>query len=88
MKHTDTVCLDPADYLAYIARERAIDQNSKRAKLGESIIGVNGHGGIIPAQYLEVIAKEKDHPESLKHAVESLAQNPYFRGPKGKSAGV
>lgn len=79
MRHEDTVCLDPADYLAYIVRERSLDQNSFKSRSGESIIGSGGNGGWIPAPYLEILASAKHRP--TKDLVQDMMQNPYFRGP-------
>ena len=46
VKKNSTICIDPADYLAFEVREYEMDKNSLRAKLGLSILGngeVVGH---------------------------------------------
>ncbi|MGI8772967.1 MAG: hypothetical protein ACR2JE_16205 [Acidobacteriaceae bacterium] len=45
MKRESTVCLDPADYLAFQLREYNTDKASTKSRLGMSIFGKNaGHG--------------------------------------------
>ena len=39
ISQVQTVCLDPADYLAFMVRERDIDPNSDKSRMGESIMG-------------------------------------------------
>jgi hypothetical protein len=91
MKRTDTVCLDPADYLAFMIRERSIDENSDKANLGISIFGNGGHGGRISPDQLQWMvdsfladgfAPDKPLPPVPKRLVRELMQNPYWRGPR------
>jgi len=77
-----TVCLDPADYLAYIARERNLDFDSFRSRAGESIIGSGGNGGWIPAPYLKLIADEQVNRRPIMDHIKELMQNPYWGGPE------
>lgn len=74
-----TVCLDPADYLAYMIREREVNPNSFMSSAGKPICDANGNGGWIPAPYLEYLARAPHH--SIDQAVRDMMQNPYFRGP-------
>jgi hypothetical protein len=78
MCYEDTVCLDPADYLAYIIRERSLDMNSFKSRAGESIIGAGGNGGWIPEPYLNLLASAKSRP--TRDLIEDMMKNPYFRG--------
>jgi len=92
VERTDTVCLDPADYLAFVIRERGIDENSDKAKLGESILGNGGHGGRISSHQLKSMvdsmvtdgfAPDKPLPTCVpERLVKNLMQNPYWRGPR------
>jgi hypothetical protein len=94
IKRTSTLCLDPADYLAFIIRERSIDENSKKAKLGMSIVGDIGYGGRIGPHQLQWMvdslaedgfAPDQPLPQHVpQKLIESLMQNPYWRGPKAK----
>ncbi len=87
-----TICLDPADYLAFILREHAIDENSPKAKLGESILARRPHGGPIRPEQLEWMVNSliadgftpnTPLPPFPEKAVrELIAMNPYWRGPK------
>jgi len=77
-----TVCLDPADYLAYILREHSINADSDKVRMGESIVNRKIHGGKIPAGYLQLVVDQDSRPDGLERAVRSLAQHPFFRGPK------
>lgn len=79
MRYEDTVCLDPADYLAYIVRERALDTNSFKSLAGKSIIGPGGNGGWIPAPYLDLLVSAGKR--SMQELIEGMMKNPYFRGP-------
>ena len=89
---TSTVCLDPADYLAFVVRERELDEKSPKARLGASILGTKGgHGGRIAGPQLQLMVNELvvdgivpgDAPIAFpKKAVMQLMQNPYWRGPK------
>jgi hypothetical protein len=52
-----TVCLDPADYLAFEAREYGIDSTSKKAQAAMPIaIADKGYGGILTREQVEDIA--------------------------------
>jgi hypothetical protein len=77
-----TVCLDPADYLAYIVRERAIAPNSFKAQAGASIIGPGGNGGWMSAQQLqEMVDDWADEKKTIHQRLAELSKHPYFRGP-------
>ena len=78
MRFEDTVCLDPADYLAYIVRERSLDMNSFKSRAGESIIGAGGNGGWIHGPYLTLLASAKSRP--TRDLIKDMMKNPYFRG--------
>ena len=82
MRRQDTVCLDPADYLAYIVRERSFDMNSLKSRAGESIIGPGGNGGWIPAEHLEQLVAVHGDSRSIQEVVREMMTNPYFRGPR------
>ena len=82
MDRESTVCLDPADYLAYIVRERHIDTSSFRAQAGGSIIGQCGHGGWIPEHYLRYLVDVHTKNRSIEEIAANLAILPYFRGPQ------
>ena len=84
-----TVCIDPADYLAYMVREHAMDADSARFKMGKSILGTKGgHGGIFNRQQLEEMAASflKDGMgigDSTRYSPDSfreIVKNPYWRG--------
>lgn len=83
IKRQDTVCLDPADYLAFVVRERDIDSTSAKATLGASIIGTKGgYGGRVEAEQLEWMVKRWNDPNDIQNIVADLVKNPFFRGPK------
>jgi hypothetical protein len=87
-----TVCLDPADYLAFMIREQAMDGNSVKVKMGESILERKPFGGPIRAEQLQWIVDnliadgfvpDSPLPPFPEKAVrELMAMNPYWRGPK------
>lgn len=82
MSRENTVCLDPADYLAYIVRERFVDPNSFKSQVGNSIIGPGGYGGWIGAQQLiELVDDWTDKKRTIKQRLAELSSHPYFRGP-------
>jgi hypothetical protein len=83
MRSEDTVCLDPADYLAYIVRERSIDPNSFKSKAGVSIIGPGGHGGWMGTEQLEELVNDwVDKKRTIAETLSELSSHPYFRGPE------
>jgi hypothetical protein len=82
MNRVGTVCLDPADYLAYILRERESAPNSFKSLAGASIIGNKGHGGRIQLDQLMAMAQWWKNPPTVAEALIDLSKNPYFRGPK------
>lgn len=86
-----TVCLDPADYLAYQFREWKINSKSIKAKMGMSILGGDPHGGILTRE--QIRQKTDDLVKSgivpggppskpTKELIRQLMKNPYFRGPR------
>jgi hypothetical protein len=79
LKREDTVCLDPADYLAYIIREVNLDPYSFKSQAGSSILGKGGNGGWIPPHHLETLANISQ--EGFGDAVREIMESPYFRGP-------
>lgn len=83
IKRTSTVCLDPADYLAFILREKYSDESSHKYQMGKSIIHPDiGFGGIIASEQLEWMLDDWNRPRTIKETLSNMAQNPYFRGPK------
>jgi len=95
ISRTNTVCLDPADYLAFIIRERNIDKSSIKTTLGASILGSEsntGYGGRIGPQHLQWMvdnlnadgfAPDRPLPKQVpKRLIHDLMKNPYWRGPK------
>jgi hypothetical protein len=58
-----TVCLDPADYLAFAVRERGISLNSTKAILCAPIIGTEGFGGRISEDQLRWMVEGWQRPE-------------------------
>jgi hypothetical protein len=87
-----TVCLDPADYLAFQIREYTLDNNSPKAKLGMSIL-LSGkqYGGIITREQLQerneelirfgVTAGGQTSVAERTRLFQNLMKNPYFQGP-------
>jgi hypothetical protein len=67
IERTSTVCLDPADYLAFMLREQALDENSTKSKMGESITAVRPKGGPIS-------------PEQLQWTVDNLVADGFVPG--------
>jgi hypothetical protein len=92
IERESTVCLDPADYLAFMLRERAIDEHSEKSKMGESILQRKPHGGGISAQQLQSIvdnmiadgfSADQPLPPFPERAIrELMTLNPNWRGPK------
>jgi len=83
MNKADTVCLDPADYLAYIVRERGIDMQSFKSKAGASIMGTGkGYGGRMHRDDVMALAQWWQNPPTVLENLIDLSKNPYFRGPK------
>jgi hypothetical protein len=82
MSRENTVCLDPADYLAYIVRERSLDMSSFKSQAGASIIGPGGNGGWISAQQLQILTDSWiNGKRTIREMINELSTNPYFRGP-------
>jgi hypothetical protein len=87
-----TVCLDPSDYLAFIVRERGIDDKSQKAQLGASIMGtLPGDGGRFSRQQLtwqveQYIAAGMVPGGTMVSITPEMFQlllsNPYWRGLK------
>ena len=82
MNRADTVCLDPADYLAYIIRERESDLKSFKSKVGAPIMGNKGYGGRIQQDQLMTMAQWWQNPPTVAETLIDLSKNPYFRGPR------
>jgi hypothetical protein len=92
IRRTSTVCLDPPDMLAFTLRAQTIDEDSPKAKMGESITAVRPRGGPIGRQQLQWMVDEmvadglvpgsalpQKFPEK---AIRNLMTNPYWRGPR------
>lgn len=82
-----TVCLDPADYLAFVLREKGIDGNSVKVQMGASIMaGRGGYGGTIAADQLKEMVeawhRHERGQETMLDILASLAKRPFFRGPR------
>jgi hypothetical protein len=86
-----TVCLDPADYLAFMVRERELDINSEKSKMGASIVGTrDGLGGIFSRESVEQMTAVflsngmgiNDSPHYAPEFFTEVVKNPYWRGPK------
>ncbi len=78
-----TVCLDPADYLAYAIRERHLNKNSFKAKACAPIIGPGGNGGWFGAPQLEGMVDDwLDEKRTLAQRLAEFSSRPYFRGPR------
>ncbi len=81
-----TVCLDPADYLAFMSHEQALEPESQKSKLGKSIFdGRPSVGGKFALPQLRWFANEGVRKSKDKFPVEeirNLMKLPYFRGPK------
>src|SRR5580704_3157557 len=78
-----TVCLDPADYLAFTVRERGIDEKSIKATSGDSIIGTKGgYGGVVSPEQLAWMLEEWQRDGLSADILAEMVKNPFFRGPK------
>lgn len=81
-----TVCLDPADYLAFMSHEQALEPESQKSKLGQSIFdGRPSIGGKFALPQLEWFANEAARKSKNKSPIEeirNLMKMPHFRGPK------
>jgi hypothetical protein len=83
IKRADTVCLDPADYLAYIIRERGVDPESFKSKAGSSILGTTGgHGGRMARDQLVSMVEWWQQGHTPSEILANLSRNPFFRGPR------
>jgi len=83
IERASTVCLDPADYLAYIFRERGIDPESFKSKSGVTIMGTkDGHGGRIRREQLVEMVEWWGQEHSPKEILMNMAKRPFFRGPR------
>lgn len=78
--HSETVCLDPADYFAYITRELAVDESSFAARAGVSIIGDRIHGGRIGPHQMDLIVNSWS-AKTAEEVYVDLQKSPFFRGP-------
>jgi hypothetical protein len=89
-----TVCLDPADYLAFIVRERGNAPDSDKATMGASIMGTKpGYGGTYTRHQLTEQVKQYIEwgmvpgggaPKLPKEFFAGLMKNPYWRGLRSK----
>jgi hypothetical protein len=93
VRRESTVCLDPADYLAFILREQALNESSIKVKMGESLLAMPVLGGPIRPDQLKWMvddlvadgfSPDKQLPPFPEKAVRELAMNPYWRGPRTK----
>jgi hypothetical protein len=83
IRGTNTVCLDPADYLAYIVREHGIDSESFKFKSGISILGTKGvYGGKMARDDLAAMVEWWQQDHTPKEILANLSKNPFFRGPR------
>jgi hypothetical protein len=81
IRRDSTVCLDPADYLAYVVREQSIDPNSFKSRAGASIIGRGGNGGWMSREQLqEMVADWADEKRTIQQRLAEFSAHPYFRG--------
>jgi hypothetical protein len=95
----DTVCLDPADYLAYQLHEWKLDPNSQKSKMGMSILQGKPRGGILTREQIkqktdtllraglgiEGSQSDPKYKGSVSEAVKALMKNPYWRGLKRRT---
>ena len=78
-----TVCLDPADYLAYAIRERHLDKDSFKAKACAPIIGRGGNGGWFGTPQLKGMVEDwLDGKRTIQQKLAKMSSRPYFRGPR------
>lgn len=74
--HETTVCLDPADYLAFAYRENRIHKTGKKAIASAPILDCeNGHGGVV-------------HREQVRGMAEYLVSRGIIPGGKQKNISV
>jgi hypothetical protein len=87
-RHTN-VCLDPADYLAFMSHEQALDPGSQKVKLGCSIFdGRPSIGGKLSLAQLRWLADEgirKAKDKFPAEEIRNLMKFPHFRGPKSRA---
>jgi hypothetical protein len=85
IKRDSTVCLDPADYLAFVVRERGTDKDSIKAKLGNAIMPkTRGYGGRLAPNDLADMVEGWQRKITPLEMLPELMKNPFFRGPKRK----
>lgn len=91
-----TVCLDPADFLAYQLREWKLNSDSVKAKMGMSILQGDPHGGVLTREQIKQktddlvragvgIADSRSDPrygKAISETIKMLSKNPYWRGPR------
>lgn len=89
-----TVCLDPADCLAFTLHHQGIDSNSDKATFGTSICGTKGargiHGGKLHPSQLRWMVRDAQAKGMVPggkqkfpaEAIRELMKHTYFRGPK------
>ena len=83
INRSTTVCLDPADYLAYLVRERGIDAESFKSKACASIMGTRGcYGGRIELDQLTSMVDWWKEDHSPSEIITDLAKRRFFRGPR------
>ena len=95
IERRSTVCLDPADCLAFTLHHQGIDSNSDKATFGASICGPKGsrgiHGGKVHPSQLRWMVRGRQARGMVPggkqkfptEAIEMLMTNPYWRGPTG-----
>lgn len=89
-----TVCLDPADCLAFTLHHQGLAHKSDKATFGASIFGSKGakgiHGGKVHPSQLRWLVKDAQQSGMVpggkqkfpREAIEMLMKHPYWRGPK------
>lgn len=89
-----TVCLDPADCLAFTLHHQGINSDCDKATFGASICGPKGprgiHGGKIHPTQLRWMVSDAQSKGMVpggkqqfpSEAIKELIKHPYFRGPK------
>jgi len=81
-----TVCLDPADYLAFMSHEEALDAESRKVKLGRTIFdgrqSIGGKFSLTQLQWLLDEGIRKAGDKFPTEEIKNLMKLPHFRGPK------
>lgn len=93
IERRSTVCLDPADCLAFTLHHEGINSDCDRATFGASICGPKGskgiHGGKVHPSQLRWMVRDTQAKGMIpggkqqfpSEAIRELMKNPYWRGP-------